>query len=438
MTGTRIDIKKLKVDNPKVYADLLAPQNTRLFPYYAGYSASFATNLLQSMKLGKGALVLDPWNGSGTTTSAAVQLGCSVVGQDLNPVMVLVAKAALLPRSEVSSLVPLAKSILSSIQPEVESGLHEEPLEKWLSRRSAKFFRAIETNINQVLVSHQKYLQLTSNLSLGGTSPLAAFFYLSLFAVARRLLLSFIPSNPTWVKTPALASNRLKPADETIRELFIEEITSLALRKEHCMWEPEIDHRATILLGSSEKLSLSNASVDAVITSPPYCTRIDYAVATSIELAVLRLSVSEFTTIRRSLMGASTVSAEMPSIYASWGETCVQFMERLYEHPSKASKTYYFKNHLQYFCALNQSLNELSRVLSPSGVCVLVVQDSYYKELKNDIAGIAVDMAKNAGISIRLRNDFSSNRSMASINKKAREYLEKRITTESVLCFSRT
>ena len=38
-------------------------------------------------------MILDPWNGSGTTTYAASQLGYTSRGLDLNPVMNIVARA---------------------------------------------------------------------------------------------------------------------------------------------------------------------------------------------------------------------------------------------------------------------------------------------------------------------------------------------------------
>jgi hypothetical protein len=43
------------------------------FPYYAGYPETFARSLLKSAALPRGASVLDPWNGSGTTTYSAAQ-----------------------------------------------------------------------------------------------------------------------------------------------------------------------------------------------------------------------------------------------------------------------------------------------------------------------------------------------------------------------------
>ena len=103
---------------------ILSPKRNRrlqngwegFFPYYAGYQESFARNILANAGLKDDAVVLDPWNGSGTTTFAAAQLGFSAIGLDLNPVMVIVSRARTLPFSEVDSLVPLAKDILKGAQ----------------------------------------------------------------------------------------------------------------------------------------------------------------------------------------------------------------------------------------------------------------------------------------------------------------------------------
>ena len=82
------------------------------FPYYAGFSSDFATALIRSASLPKAAWVLDPWNGGGTTTSAAAVLGRSSIGIDLNPVMVVAAKARVLCPREKGSLLPLLLRLL--------------------------------------------------------------------------------------------------------------------------------------------------------------------------------------------------------------------------------------------------------------------------------------------------------------------------------------
>src|SRR6266436_3089826 len=81
------------------------------YRYYPGFSESFARSVLSAVGLDQGAWVLDPWNGSGTTTSTATALGLNAYGYDLNPAMVIVAKARCLDYAEYPSLRPLAADL---------------------------------------------------------------------------------------------------------------------------------------------------------------------------------------------------------------------------------------------------------------------------------------------------------------------------------------
>src|ERR1700735_1775507 len=82
------------------------------YRYYAGFSERFARSALKSARLGDGDWGLDPWNGSGTTTATATELGINVRGYDLKPVMAVVAKARCLDAADYSSLSPLASALL--------------------------------------------------------------------------------------------------------------------------------------------------------------------------------------------------------------------------------------------------------------------------------------------------------------------------------------
>ena len=267
-------------------------------------------------------------------------------------------------------------------------------------------------------------------------SPLAAFFYVSLFRTVRKLLIDFIPSNPTWVKLPKTKLNRKRPSLDSIFTAFIEEVKIL-ISRESSFEATSSDSESSIKLhiGNAENITLHDNSVDAIISSPPYCTRIDYAVSTTIELAVIRCEQREFDLLRRGLTGTSTVERNAPPVDGRWGTTCVNFLDALYNHPSKASKGYYFKNHLQYFASLSRSLSEISRVLKPGKLCFLVAQDSYYKEVHNDVPTITSEMASSFGLAVVRREDFRTSRSMVGVNLKSKKYLNSRNTTESVLCF---
>lgn len=435
--GKRLKFNSLVIENPKRNVSASKASDRNMYPYYAGYSKDFAENLLGSLSLKSDSVVFDPWNGGGTTTLAASQMGFASVGLDLNPVMVIVAKAVLLPQHEISSLMPLAQSLVEQAVMRGKKNISEEPLCEWMLPESAHFIRQLENEINRTLVLYERYESLTTEKGLNQISALGAFFYVALFRAVRRLLKSFIPTNPTWIKRPK-SRQRKFPSQRVIYEIFLDEVRLLTqnLNRPRSFYAGE-NETATISLGNAETLSLPDSFVDAVITSPPYCTRIDYAVATAIELSVLRMGETQFSQLRRSLMGSSTVNAKVGVVNQQWGETCAHFLKEVYKHPSKASQTYYYKNHYQYFESLQVSITEITRILKPQGLGVLVIQDSYYKEIHNDVPTIAIEMAERAGMILRRREDFSSNRSMVSMNQRAKKYLSSRKNVESVLCFER-
>ena len=81
-----------RIENPKRFV-LSNKSKAGWVDYYAGYSNGFAKSILESSNLPRRAVVVDPWNGSGTTTEIASILGLKGYGFDVNPVMLIVANA---------------------------------------------------------------------------------------------------------------------------------------------------------------------------------------------------------------------------------------------------------------------------------------------------------------------------------------------------------
>ena len=90
-----------------------------------------------SARLADEAIICDPWNGSGTTTYTAALLSLRSQGFDLNPVMVVVARARLLPPSEADSIEPLANEIIKSVRYNCDPTDNDDPLTYWFGDRSA-------------------------------------------------------------------------------------------------------------------------------------------------------------------------------------------------------------------------------------------------------------------------------------------------------------
>lgn len=407
------------------------------YPYYAGYSPAFARELLHSAKLKRGTVVLDPWNGSGTTTVAAHELGLRAVGFDLNPVMVTVARARLLPHTESPSAITLANEVCQQVAKQRTTSQSDDALRTWFDPDTSAQLRAIERTIFRLLVSTDPSGSLAEATFSETTSCLASFLYLGLFRTARFLLDAFTTSNPTWVKRIGADRPAARAGPEQLRFLFLGQIAAMAaVDLPRLNEQAERPSKVRVAAANSTKLPLAANSVDFTLTSPPYCTRIDYAVATTPELAVIGFRPDvEAEALRRELLGTSTVPTSVPNMSEDWGPSCGTFLNAVRSHASKASATYYFKSHVQYYAGIFESLRELARVSKSYSSAVIVSQDSYYKEVHNDVSGIICEMMEHLGFALTQRSDFCSVRNMANIHPGVKRYRTTAKATESVLCF---
>jgi len=428
--------EKLVITNPKRGAAAQAGRD-QWFPYYAGFSSEFAGQVIASSSLVKGSALMDPWNGSGTTTSSAVLNGYKAIGFDLNPVMAVVAKARLLPQCELASIAPLLSDILKKAARSKGAPDVREPLRIWFAPAAAVTVRRIERAIYGLLVSAAQSGGALD--SIRDLSSLAAFFYVALFRAARSLLHRFKGTNPTWITRPRTINSRIRPAASNVRECFANYVTQMVLSSLSAPGEREYRTAdSSIRVASSEDLPVRRGTIDFVLSSPPYCTRIDYGVATSPELAVLGFEVdARLGELRARLIGTPTIQADTPDPNASWGNTCLALLERIGNHPSKAAKAYYYKTYVQYFAAMARSFSEVSRCLKEQAQCVLVVQDSYFKDTHIDLAAIFSEMALSTSLKLRRQVNFPISRTFGSINSSSRSYRNTASATESVLCFAK-
>lgn len=406
------------------------------FPYYAGYSEKFARSVLASAGLTKKALVLDPWNGSGTTTYSASQLGLASRGIDINPVMLIVTRARLLPRSEADSLEPLAREVVKGLRGNQSLVKPDDPLLNWFTLPTAALTRALERRIQEHFLGDMTLS--ASGLKLENISGLAATFYMALFSVCRHLAASYQSSNPTWLRMPRGDECVIDSDREEMFTMFVANLKSMAEALAARPTQVEKLADVDLSIADTTSLKLATNKIDFILTSPPYCTRIDYAAATRIELAVLHpLLGLRMEDLGRRMIGSTRVPTAEITRDPQWGKTCGHFLRAVKKHPSKASAGYYYKTHLDYFDKMHASLTGLSAALKDSGKAVIVVQDSYYKDVHNDLAAIITEMGRTTNLRLSRRVDFHISRSMAGVNPHSRNYRQTSSAVESVLCFQK-
>jgi DNA modification methylase len=429
-------IESVTISNPK--RNINPCGHGGWYPYYAGYSSEFVSNLIISSKLSSKSIIMDPWNGSGTTTTVANNLGFQTHGFDLNPVMVIAAKACLVNRNDFVSLQPLSNRIIELANSFNFSFEDRDPLCIWFRPTSAFYLRKIEKALQQILVDDNNYDFLSKADNFSHISSISAFYYVALFRTINSFLHCFRPTNPTWIKFPESLLNRKGPSDQVVRDTFLTEVKSMLASVKSDQVNVKSHQLSNIALASSSNLPSDSNTIDCIISSPPYCTRIDYAVATMPELTLLGFHPdTSLDTLRRNLIGTSTVPAIAPIVRKQWGSTCTTFLDEIYNHYSKASKTYYYKSHLQYFDSIFNSIVEIERTLKENGTCAIVVQDSHYKNIYNNLPLIFSEMACEAGLHLVRKESFPSNKNMAKRNPEVKKYRNHITASESVLCFKK-
>jgi SAM-dependent methyltransferase len=405
------------------------------YPYYAGFPSDFVGDAL-TRHFPSVNSILDPWNGSGTTTAVAAARGLGAVGLDINPAVTIVARARLTPVSIKESFDPLADEILRAAEIDAPKAFDVEPLARWLGGSSVEMVRRIQRAINTVLVADPD-LEADLAADPGGRSSslplLATFYYTALFATGRDLLAPFRASNPTWLRYPPTYRHRLNPAPGAITVSFRERVQYLADR---LTIASKAGAESPVLRTASAVDLRDENAYDGCFTSPPYATRVDYVRGSLAELSILGASDEQVADLRRRTTGTPTVRGVERKYCELSSSMANDIAIQIQDHVSHGSANYYGPWIRNYFSDLETSLSRIARAVKPDGVIGIVVQDSHYKSIPIDLQTIVTEAMAGEGRVLTCREDYEVRHSFARLNPAARKHLATRTNHESLLVFT--
>lgn len=419
-------LRALTPSSPKRHAS----SDQRWFDYYAGYADSFVEDVIGTLK-GHATTVLDPWNGAGTTTAAAAKAGFGTIGLDINPAAVVIAKARLLMSDVAASLLPLTDDLITHARHRRDVPDNADLLLRWLDPSTASSVRRIERSMAELMVSSDG-CRMTAPDVIDEVSSLAALFYLALFRTTRDLLAPFFTSNPTWIRLRVDPTDRVHMGFGALTKRLRANVVTLqeASRTNEYPAPPQPPQ---VTLASSAKIPLHGGSVNAVLTSPPYCTRIDYAVGTLPELAVLGYDWPQVQKLRTQLIGTPTMlKAKDRGDTTPDSDTLQRLLRRVSRHYSYAAQSYYLPFYRQYFRSMSESLSEIDRVTRVGAPVVLVVQDSWFKDVHVATPTIIGELAESIGWRVIGKHHFDVNTRAAAHPHRATRRTSRAIETVSV------
>lgn len=295
--------------------------------YKEGFSPELVKSFLNEFDLHNSDWILDPFNGSGTTTLVAKLNNINSVGFDILPTskISIIAKKNVLNYNidELKKLVLAVKEIevpknynkeINSINitkyayPE-KNAVFLSYIKKWIENND---FSVLANNLLTLVIINS--LEVTSYTSKKGQ-------YLSWDSRSEKVRLT--NEKRALKGKPPLRKNIVRKKILDSQKVIVDSLDSIINDIKHLQNKYKSNAaKLDFIQGSSlfELPKLKSNSISGVISSPPYCNRYDYTRTYALELAYLGLTDKEIKLLRQSLLSSTVENKSKISLLKDFYE----------------------------------------------------------------------------------------------------------------------
>lgn len=363
-------------------------------------------------------IVLDPMAGSGTVLRQALAAGHNAIGFDMDPLAVLMARVWNTPL-ELGRVEDFTREILAEAETVSLGDIHLP----WIDD-DAETGNYISYWFAKAQIDGLRRLTHVISQKLKDSDSLRNFFHIAL----SRIIVT--KESGASLAKDASHSRPHRVAIENDYDVFKGFARSSAqLRK--ILSEAPPPAGATVSRGDARKMtSLEDASVDAIITSPPYLNAIDYLRGHKLSLVWMGYTAAAVREIRSGSVGAERgIELEcnnVDQIVASLGP-----IDPLPQAKKKMVRRY--ANDLYVL------MGEIHRVLKPGGSAVFVVGNSCLRGVFIRNSAMVAEACQIAGLHLTKQDEreLPAQSRYLPMPTQTDSALGKRMRTETIMKFER-
>lgn len=364
--------------------------------------------------LPRGSTVLDPMVGSGTVVRHALDAGHEAIGYDLDPLAVLISRAWTVGAVD-DDIVAMLKEVLGMAAATDAPDLPWQADAETAAFVNYWFHEAQRGDLARIAAAF-------ATMDAGCRTPQDAAALDVLKVAFSRIIITKEQCASLARDTSHSRPHRVTTVSN-YRVVPNFERSVAQLRKRLLDAPPK--GRATIERGDARAMPLEAATVDAVITSPPYLNAIDYMRGHRMSLVWLGHAIPELRQLR-----SASIGAERAADQGDRGSPVSDVVIAMRGQESLSGRLEGIVD--RYALDLVRMTGEIGRVLKPGGRATLVVGNSCVKgRFVDNATGVAI-AAGRAGLGVvsRRERDLPPASRYLPISGDS---LSKRMRTETVL-----
>ena len=383
-------------------------------PFPARMAPELAINTLRDLEASS--VVLDPMAGSGTVLRHAVDMGHTAIGFDVDPLAVLISRVWTRPVCD-KAVETVFQSVLGDALSRDPHSTHlpwidedEETgsfIDYWFGKEQQRELRCISAAI----VDREREAQCEEGRAQLDVLRVA----LSRIIVTKeqRASLARDTSHSRPHKVTSVSDYKIfRGFERSVHEV----------RKRLLATPPR--SAGSVSLGDARSLDVEDASVDVVVTSPPYLNAIDYLRGHRLSLVWFGHRLGELRGIRSGSVG----SERGPDVDQGDVSKILDAMGSIGDLPSR-----YNGMVVRYAHDVDCIVKEVARVLKPGGAVTFVVGNSCLKDVFVSNSGAICKAAALNGLDLfdKFERELPQSRRYLPITERGN--LGKRMRTETIL-----